>query len=82
MFILTEDEILATEPGVDRMSPKYIYACDNEDCNHRFEKTQPITAKPLKRCPKCKKNSLYRVIGAVGIQFNCGGFYVTDKGGE
>ena len=33
--------------------PTYEYECRN--CHHKFELYQSITAKPITRCPKCKK---------------------------
>lgn len=45
----------------------YEYKC--RTCNHEWQKDQKITAKPLKRCPKCKKNKAYRLIsGGAGFQ--------------
>jgi len=57
--------------------PTYEYECNA--CNYKFEEFQPITAEPLKKCPKCGKNSLRRVIGVgTGIIFKGSGFYETD----
>jgi len=57
--------------------PTYEYIC--QICQHRFEKFQSITAKPLQRCPKCGKNGLKKVIGSgAGILFRGSGFYQTD----
>jgi putative FmdB family regulatory protein len=57
--------------------PTYDYSCDS--CNHEFELFQSITAKPEKKCPKCKKNKLRRLFGAgAGIMFKGSGFYQTD----
>lgn len=57
--------------------PTYEYACDN--CGHEFEEFQPITAKPLRKCPECKKSALRRLIGTgAGIIFKGSGFYQTD----
>lgn len=57
--------------------PTYEYAC--QQCNHRFEQFQSITAKPLKKCPECGKNSLQRLLGSgAGIIFKGSGFYATD----
>lgn len=39
----------------------YEYKC--EACEHQFETKQSIKDKPLKKCPECKKNALYRLIG-------------------
>ncbi len=57
--------------------PTYEYACDS--CGHEFEEFQPITAKPLRKCPECKKSALRRLIGTgAGILFKGSGFYQTD----
>ena len=57
--------------------PTYEYICNN--CKFEFEKYQSINAEPLKKCPKCHKNTLKKVIsGGVGIIFKGSGFYETD----
>ncbi len=57
--------------------PTYDYVC--EACKHAFEEFQSITAKPLRKCPKCKMNKLRRLIGTgAGIIFKGSGFYATD----
>lgn len=57
--------------------PTYEYRC--ESCRHEFEEFQSITAKPLKKCPQCRKNKLRRLIGTgAGIIFKGSGFYETD----
>jgi len=57
--------------------PTYDYLCEN--CGHEFEHFQSITAKPLKKCPDCKKPKLKRLIGTgAGIIFKGSGFYETD----
>lgn len=57
--------------------PTYEYVCKN--CDHEFEEFQSITAKPLKKCPQCKKMSLKRLIGkGTGVIFKGSGFYETD----
>jgi len=57
--------------------PTYEYICDA--CGHELEEFQPITAKPLKKCPACGKNKLSRQIGTgAGIIFKGSGFYETD----
>ena len=40
--------------------PSYDYKCSA--CEHQFTHYQSIHAQPLKKCPKCKKNKLNRVI--------------------
>ena len=64
--------------------PTYEYVCAK--CDHRFEKFQLITAKPLRVCPKelCGmrqwgKGKVTRLIGAgAGLLFKGSGFYITD----
>ena len=57
--------------------PTYEYECRN--CHHKFELYQSITAKPVTRCPKCKKARVRRLIGCgAGIIFKGSGFYHTD----
>jgi len=57
--------------------PTYDYIC--EDCDYQFELFQSITARPIRKCPKCGKLSVQRLIGAgAGIIFKGSGFYETD----
>lgn len=57
--------------------PTYSYECDN--CGHKFDLFQKITADPEKKCPNCNQDSLRRLIGAgAGIIFKGSGFYCTD----
>jgi len=69
---------LGTKPLLkDQSMPTYQYECDA--CDHTFEILQTMLDKKLKKCPKCNKNSLYRLIGAgSGIIFKGSGFYETD----
>jgi len=61
--------------------PTYEYNCDN--CGHRFEQLQSITAKALRKCPKCGKSALKRLIGTgAGVIFKGSGFYATDYRSE
>jgi putative FmdB family regulatory protein len=61
--------------------PTYEYRCKN--CDYQFEKMQGITAKALRKCPKCGKSSLKRLIGTgAGIIFKGSGFYETDYRSE
>ena len=57
--------------------PTYDYQCGA--CGHKFEQVQSITASPLKKCPKCRKLKLKRLLGTgVGVIFKGSGFYETD----
>ncbi|MBL7215398.1 MAG: zinc ribbon domain-containing protein [Phycisphaerae bacterium] len=57
--------------------PTYDYKCDN--CEHELEIFQSITAKPKKKCPKCGKLKLKRLLGTgAGLIFKGSGFYETD----
>ena len=57
--------------------PTYDYLC--EKCDHRFEQFQSISSSPLRKCPKCSKTGLKRLIGTgAGIIFKGSGFYQTD----
>lgn len=61
--------------------PTYDYVCDA--CAHEFELFQPITAKPERRCPKCKKLKLRRLFGTgAAVMFKGSGFYTTDYRSE
>ena len=61
--------------------PTYEYKCDK--CGHQFELLQSITAKSLRKCPKCGKSALHRLIGTgAGLIFKGSGFYATDYRSE
>ena len=57
--------------------PTYDYHCTA--CDHAFEEFQSMTAPLLKKCPKCGKNKLERLIGTgAALMFKGSGFYITD----
>ena len=57
--------------------PTYEYQCDA--CGHEFELFQSMTDSVKRKCPKCGKPKLQRLIGTgAGIIFKGGGFYQTD----
>lgn len=65
--------------------PTYEYACPK--CGHQFEQFQSMRDEPLKKCPKCGKTGVKRLIGGgAGLIFKGSGFYITDykkkSGGE
>ena len=57
--------------------PTYEYACPK--CGHEFEQFQSMRDEPLKKCPKCKKTGVKRLVGGgAGLIFKGTGFYITD----
>ena len=57
--------------------PTYEYAC--EACKHEFEKFHSMTQAPVRKCPKCGKLKVKRLISrGGGILFKGTGFYQTD----
>ncbi len=61
--------------------PTYDYRC--AACGHDLEVFQSIHDSVLRKCPKCKKAKLERLIGpGAGILFKGGGFYQTDYRSE
>jgi putative FmdB family regulatory protein len=57
--------------------PIYEYQCAN--CGHQLEELQSISEPPLKKCPKCGKDALKKLIGSGGgLIFKGSGFYLTD----
>lgn len=61
--------------------PTYDYEC--QDCGHQFEKFQPITAAPVRKCPDCGKRKAKRLPGiGAGVIFKGAGFYQTDYRGS
>ena len=58
--------------------PTYDYECSA--CGHTFDAFQSMSENPLRKCPRCGKNTLKRLIGAgLGIIFKGSGFYVNDS---
>ena len=57
--------------------PTYDYLCNS--CDHRFELFQSIKASPKRKCPRCGRLTLRRLIGpGAAIIFKGSGFYQTD----
>ena len=57
--------------------PTYDYKCDA--CGHAFEQFQSMSAAPIRKCPKCGKLKVKRLIGTgAGLIFKGSGFYITD----
>jgi putative FmdB family regulatory protein len=56
--------------------PTYDYQC--QDCGYTFEVFQSMTARKLRKCPRCD-GRLKRLLGTgAGIIFKGSGFYATD----
>jgi putative FmdB family regulatory protein len=56
--------------------PTYEYQC--QKCQRKHEIFQSITAKPVKKCPRCG-GRLKRLLGSgSGFLFRGSGFYITD----
>ncbi len=57
--------------------PTYDYHC--KSCKHRFEQFQSMKDGALRKCPKCGKSTLERLIGTgAAVIFKGTGFYQTD----
>jgi putative FmdB family regulatory protein len=56
--------------------PIYEYRC--ADCGHRLEALQRFADAPLRTCPACGKESLTKLMSAVGFQLKGSGWYATD----
>ena len=61
--------------------PTYDYRCNA--CGHEFELFQSMSDAVKKKCPKCSKLALERLIGTgAAVLFKGGGFYETDYRSE
>ncbi|MCC6909313.1 MAG: zinc ribbon domain-containing protein [Phycisphaerales bacterium] len=61
--------------------PTYDYVC--RACGHEFELFQSMTDSVKRKCPKCAKAKLERLIGTgAGVIFKGSGFYQTDYRSE
>ena len=60
--------------------PTYEYECTA--CAHDFEIEQRITADRLKKCPKCKKMKLKRLVGTGNFILKGGGWYADAYSGS
>lgn len=56
--------------------PTYEYLCGS--CEHNFEQVQKITEDALKKCPKCGKDELKRLVNAAAFHLKGSGWYKTD----
>ncbi len=56
--------------------PLYEYEC--EACHHRFERIQQYSDPIVRKCPKCGKKKVKKLLSSPAIQFKGSGFYITD----
>src|SRR5512137_2456596 len=71
----------ASKPAQEIDMPTYDYVCDA--CEHSFEHFQSMSSPPEKKCPKCGRRKLRRLIGpGAAIVFKGSGFYKTDYRSE
>jgi len=56
--------------------PIYEYQC--EACDHKMEKLQKLSDKPLKVCPMCNELRLNKLVSAAGFRLKGEGWYETD----
>ena len=56
--------------------PVYEYRCGK--CGHEFEELQRITDDPIRKCPKCGKPAVERLISRSSFVLKGSGWYVTD----
>lgn len=57
--------------------PTYDYEC--AACGLVFDQFQSMTEAPIRKCPKCRKLKVKRLIGTgAGLIFKGSGFYITD----
>ncbi len=57
--------------------PIYEYQC--EECEHKFDMLQKITAEPLKECPECG-GPVHKLISSTSFILKGGGWYATEYG--
>ncbi len=56
--------------------PFYEYECTN--CKFYVEALQKVSDAPLKQCPRCKKQTLKKLVSAPVFRLKGGGWYETD----
>jgi putative FmdB family regulatory protein len=56
--------------------PFYEYQCQR--CGHHLEAMQKVSDRPLRKCPKCGKPALTRLMSAPVFRLKGGGWYETD----
>jgi putative FmdB family regulatory protein len=80
-FLLAENKLAkhggAGHKADESSMPTYEYEC--RKCGNQFEQFQSMKDAALRKCPKCGKLALRRLIGGGGgLIFKGTGFYITD----
>ena len=60
--------------------PIYEYICNA--CGDEFEEWQKITDSPVRKCPKCGKRRVERLVSLSAFHLKGSGWYVTDYGSK
>lgn len=60
--------------------PIYVFKCQN--CGHRFDRLQKLSAPDPDRCPKCGEAAVRRQVTAPAFRLAGKGWYETDFKGE
>ncbi len=66
--------------GTGTDMPIYEYQC--QECQHKLEVMQRMSDARLTTCPTCGKESLTKLVSAVGFQLKGTGWYETDFKGK
>ena len=56
--------------------PLYEYEC--KACHHRFEQIQNFSDPLVRKCPKCGKKKVEKLLSSPAVQFKGTGWYITD----
>ena len=72
--------IAALFHGTGTDMPIYEYQC--QECQHKLEVMQRMSDARLTTCPTCGKESLTKLVSAVGFQLKGTGWYETDFKGK
>jgi putative FmdB family regulatory protein len=56
--------------------PLYEYEC--QACHHRFEQIQKFSDPIARKCPKCGRKKLQKLLSSSAVQFKGSGWYITD----
>jgi putative FmdB family regulatory protein len=60
--------------------PIYEYICNA--CGNEFEEWQKISDAPVRKCPRCGKRKVERLVSLSTFHLKGSGWYVTDYAGK